>query len=547
MRRHILSRQQINKSNGLHNPLCKIRKSAVDDSRGMVAIFSVLMIMGIIGLLTIGFSNMVRRAQQRALDEHLSNQAFYAAESGVNMVVGKLDGIIKTGGNLGGLDKTDCGPHPSSIYSDDDYKVDGDNNIKLSCVMVSTTVPNVTTTPTSSGTSNYIKVSHFLDIKWDSEGTDVGDHHVTAGAPELPSKQDWANNVDILKVELIPDGGNDGDYVRQHLVDNSYIFYLYPVQSGGVTTPSVDTSQKGQVIPVNCGSNSYASNTFRCNVAIDGVASGNYQIRQTAMYGGSVTSEVSTRDVSGTAQSIDKSQMIIDSTGKANDVMRRIQARININPASIQSNVSSDNSSLSYESYAIFSGDRICKLYKFDGRNVGDSWQDACESANSSGTVESASTDNGGGIGGIVLKGSSAIGEYPPSPVKDPNEPAFNFSFTMLNSSDDSKNNGKVASCTWDFGDGSSRNLPPERCKNGYAFNHVFEDTSLKITQTNGEEGCRKYYVTLTMYFLPEFNMSPEVDTVKIEAPRGLANDGPEPDRGIVAGICYGKYRKYIP
>ena len=51
---------------------------------GIIAFFSVLVIMGILTLLTIGFSKVTRDAKKRTFDDALNTQAFYAAETGVN-------------------------------------------------------------------------------------------------------------------------------------------------------------------------------------------------------------------------------------------------------------------------------------------------------------------------------------------------------------------------------------------------------------------------------------------------------------------------------
>ena len=74
------------------------RNSKINEA-GFIAIFSVLVIMGILTLLTIGFSNVTRQAQKRALDDHLNTHAFYAAESGINIAKSKPL-----------VDKPDCEP-----------------------------------------------------------------------------------------------------------------------------------------------------------------------------------------------------------------------------------------------------------------------------------------------------------------------------------------------------------------------------------------------------------------------------------------------------
>ena len=51
---------------------------------GIVSLMMTLVIMLVISLIVIGIAQLSRREQRQALDNQLSTQAFYAAESGVN-------------------------------------------------------------------------------------------------------------------------------------------------------------------------------------------------------------------------------------------------------------------------------------------------------------------------------------------------------------------------------------------------------------------------------------------------------------------------------
>lgn len=76
--------------------------SLKQNQHGIVSIFVAVMFVLITSLITTSFAFLMRREQQQVLDQQLSTQAFYAAESGVNDAVKALE----TGG-LG--DITQCG------------------------------------------------------------------------------------------------------------------------------------------------------------------------------------------------------------------------------------------------------------------------------------------------------------------------------------------------------------------------------------------------------------------------------------------------------
>lgn len=69
-------------------------KKVGGDERGLVAIFSTLIIMTILTLLVISFSNIAKDEINNASNDQLSTQAFYAAESGVNDAYQTISNII---------------------------------------------------------------------------------------------------------------------------------------------------------------------------------------------------------------------------------------------------------------------------------------------------------------------------------------------------------------------------------------------------------------------------------------------------------------------
>src|SRR5882724_3022558 len=81
---------------------------------GFAALIIGIILVLILGLLTIGFAQLVRHEQSSALDKQLSSQAYYAAESGVNDAYHAIQGYLKTGQVPPA--RTSCAGNPPSDY-----------------------------------------------------------------------------------------------------------------------------------------------------------------------------------------------------------------------------------------------------------------------------------------------------------------------------------------------------------------------------------------------------------------------------------------------
>lgn len=327
-------------------------KTDSQNQSGFVAIFSVLVIMGILTLLVIGFSNITRQAQKRALDDHLSTQAFYAAESGINMVTSSIASAV---------DKQDCTSGGS--YS---YDVDSGNGIGISCILIDTTPPDVefSQVPVSgTGEPAVMLVDtpstiNTMVFEWDSSGCDgspcpIANRPLLNNSPQLIDQAVWGNGVGILRVDLIPAGVSPAD--RDALVNGGYTFFLYPTSAGGATsmTMSPGLSGQGATLVTNCT----ASGAYRCRatVTLASSTSNAYYMRLLSHY-----NPVSVRSVvtngSGDAVELRNGQAVVDVTGRANDVYRRLQARVPLEPnAGYRSGL--------HDTFVLFSGTAICKRY----------------------------------------------------------------------------------------------------------------------------------------------------------------------------------------
>src|SRR5690606_8755556 len=97
--------------------------------RGVASLMVTTVLILVIGLIVIGFSQVSQRNQRETLDRQLSTQAFYAAESAVNSVQSMVrsmpvDTLVP--------DKNDCSAE--GVYSEA-YDYD-DVNASVKCLIV---------------------------------------------------------------------------------------------------------------------------------------------------------------------------------------------------------------------------------------------------------------------------------------------------------------------------------------------------------------------------------------------------------------------------
>lgn len=335
----------------------KQRNVPANNEYGVVAIFSVLAIMGILTLLTLGFSTLTRQAQRRTLDEHLSQQAFYAAESGVNMAADYLDPSEEAVTECDQLDGGGPGINGAQV-------IDQANNIQVSCLLVNPTPPDLkfNKVPVVGRGEPAIGILEANDpstnitsirFEWDSsDRTDGIPPSSPDWYPKLRQSSDWDARIGLLRVDLINQGNTVSSIDSQ--ISRTYSFYLYPSEGGSSSgTASSGLYNHGQIFESHCTNPTgpTASENYRCSITIDLTPfSSVYGIRVTPYYNEADIRLVALDGANDVA--LKHGQAEVDSTGKAGDVYRRINVRIPLS-----------KSKGMHEPFAIFGGQAICKRY----------------------------------------------------------------------------------------------------------------------------------------------------------------------------------------
>lgn len=301
------------------------------NQRGLVAIFSVMIIMGILTLLIVGFSTSVRQAQERTLDDQLSTQAFYAAETGVNKALEVLRaGMLPSSDDCTGGIWFDPVIYPA-------------HDVEVSCMLTNVQPSSLVYdfVPVA-GDGDPVTLSMYttrfpadiFEFSWDapSPADPIPTTGLNGGNPEFLTDRDWGNRIGVLKLDMVQANSTS----RATLIDNTVSFYLYPTtQPAAATPPTIlpGAAQQGQTVLGHCDATPDTEG-FRCHafVSIPSANGVDTKVRAQAFYN-PVGFSIKARSLAAEVVEFKYGQAIIDSTGRAGDVFKRIQVRAPIEPA----------------------------------------------------------------------------------------------------------------------------------------------------------------------------------------------------------------------
>ncbi len=345
------------------------------DESGFASIVIALILIVILALLVVGFSQMARREQQNALDKQLAAQANDAAETGVNDIqhivneslncdpvagcptatppVPPLNSLISSAvPGTGGTENPNACLNTQGIVGLPNNTIDPADGVKYSCVLLDLVPPNLVFSGVSAGanenaTFKVVPAASGLgsfQVNWGSGDSYYGmAPRASGGFPPLAS---WHSPA-VVEFSITP----LGNMSRQALINNTFSVFLYPSSGGGVNTVSYDTSNQGQIISGDCG----GTGSYPCSVTINninGTPGEQFLVHMLFYYDKSTNLSISTAlDTSGsTKMYFEDGQAQIDVTGVAKNAAKRIQVRVPIKQPS------------TYPAYGVI-GQNICKRF----------------------------------------------------------------------------------------------------------------------------------------------------------------------------------------
>lgn len=301
------------------------------DERGLVSFTITIIMMLVISLIVIGFTQVTNSNRREQLDRQLSMQAFYAAESGVNDTVQAISTALAGSGTVAA--QTDC----SGAYTPKSLSSDG--SVAYTCVLVDPRVSEIVTTA-NQATSKVIPIKMV-----DSGGTPfppAGDLYFTftwspmTGGSSNPADCDttgvfersasYTCGFPVLRVDLMSTR-NIPSISAQGLAGNTSTFFLQPVSGGSAPVSLANFSQKGYVVGSSCsgGSNPTCTGTI---ILSGNAKTSDYYVRLSSLYGDTdrvVIDASNTTGLGGSSAFFIGAQAKIDVTGRAQDVLRRVE------------------------------------------------------------------------------------------------------------------------------------------------------------------------------------------------------------------------------
>lgn len=327
------------------------------NEQGLVSIVVTVVLMMVITVIVLSFASISRREQRNALDRQLSTQAFYAAESGINDAKKVLETwVTNNDPKLNVTYMSECTGATSFATAASltlPVQIAGSGAASYTCVFVDPAVSQIETTASDAQQIFPIKLLggaqvQTLNVYWDDTtgGTDF------SGCPAPPVNPiSWPAtcNAPILRLELV----NASD------LTTSKVFFVYP---HATIRDTLDYSTAGSGAGAGNGATARGAcnsgGPKKCLITISGLNGTSYYLRIKGVYKSMALT------ITPNAPATDKfvgAQTIIDVTGKASDVLRRIQVRLNTN--SFSSNV---------PLYGLVGTDKICKKFSIYGTTATD-------------------------------------------------------------------------------------------------------------------------------------------------------------------------------
>lgn len=359
----------------------KQRNRSKRQQQGFVSLFTVIFFTLLITVITVGFVSIVLNEQQQSLNNDLRASALNAAESGIEDAKRAIlyYNSLPAGSNKNALYSTltsnQCDALTNSTIAQgigvsSNGAVTSQNNLSqyFTCLTVNLVSPNYLAS-SSADKSVFIPLNSQnnaafdqLVVSWHLVSSSVGasgdgqpTKYVTSTTtlpPVAGSGSSWSSQgyPAYLRVQLYgyPSTGN---FTRNDISDRSRSAFLVPGAVGTTSPISFDTADplphqfdtnKLPLQAIKCSGTppNVPSGTYACTATLQlpsganfASTANNYFLRVTPLYGSTHFSVTLKNSSSGNAISFSGVEPIVDVTGRAGNVFRRVQSRVVIGAA----------------------------------------------------------------------------------------------------------------------------------------------------------------------------------------------------------------------
>lgn len=345
--------------------LMKGLKLKESDENGFAAIVIALVIIMVLSLMTVGFAQLMRSNQTEALDKQLSSQAYDAAETGINDAAeAYAEGYTQPKTTCAPL--TPNNPNDPAVYLSQ-TTINSDTNTSIKCLLTNPT-PQVIPVPTGDKQPTVIEVQGCsatsspdpnpinqcggnsaeaigsIEMDWNDASGNAG--LAPSSCSNLNPRQATSStdtvwtHQNILRLEIVPVPSTGQSISRSFLTGSEYTAFLCP--DGTITTKLASTQtvtalnsglSSGDMLNSYCTSpGTGTAHTCTVNFNLNGLNGGNgygtYFLILRAMYPTDILTHISLFDTTGTQLNIGDAELEVDSTGQAQNVLKRVQVMI---------------------------------------------------------------------------------------------------------------------------------------------------------------------------------------------------------------------------
>jgi Tfp pilus assembly protein PilX len=316
-----------------------------DQQSGLASILITMIMMIVITLIVLGFAQIARHEQRETLDAQLSSQAFYAAESGIN------DALAIYNANPG-ASKSTCsnGNAPWNTLS---TQLSAQTNVSVTCLTFNPTPSNLIYTSVNTSQAQVANVQassgalNQIIVSWQDSAPPTMPNYtkcLSAGPPaQFPPLSGWPSGctAGVLRLDLVP----------ANTLNSDVVLFLYPTAVSAnpplnSTPTTVSSGLSGSVVPAACNHSSPAAGSssilypYDCNVVLNvsglPTSSVGYYVRFLPIYADAsvalsavnATNPTQNPISDANALPLTNGQLAADATGKAQDVLRRVEERI---------------------------------------------------------------------------------------------------------------------------------------------------------------------------------------------------------------------------
>lgn len=304
----------------------------------------------VISLIIVGFSQVARRNQREALDRQLSSQAFYAAESGVNQAITVIQKRVAAAQAIPA--KTNCAPdsnYPGAQLASAD--------VRVTCLLVEPEVSTLVYDGVTSGASTLVPIVpntgtvSEVTVTWRpaSPRANASATCRSAASPAytLPESTAWPCGHGLLRLDMstIPTG---------NATQPAKTVFLYPHQQSGELTPALITrfnagDTNTSLVAARCSDNGNDPKCIATIVLPSPMSS--YYLNMRSLYRDSNV-EVTGAAGGGGGSIRFAGAVKVDVTAKAVDVIKRVRVQI-----------STDEQTGSIHNYGIETSESLCKRF----------------------------------------------------------------------------------------------------------------------------------------------------------------------------------------